>query len=162
MKDRMNLSERTIEILKSAGMTCATAESCTGGGIGAALTSVAGSSEVFLGGVISYANSVKENVLGVPAATLAERGAVSSETAAAMAAGARRLTGADLAVAVTGVAGPGGGSPEKPVGTVWFGLATAEGVRTEKKLFTGDRDAVRAQTVTHALGILTVAATQGL
>ena len=154
----MDLAERTIAILKSAGLTCATAESCTGGGIGAALTSVAGASDVFLGGVISYANSVKENVLGVPAATLAERGAVSGETAAAMAAGARRLTGADLAVAVTGIAGPGGGSAQKPVGTVWFGLASASGVHTEKKLFSGDRDKVRAQAVTHALGILSVAA----
>lgn len=157
----MTLSEKTIAILKSAGITCATAESCTGGGIGAALTSVAGSSEVFLGGVISYANVVKEQVLGVPAEVLAEHGAVSSETAAAMAQGARRLTGADLAVAVTGVAGPGGGSPEKPVGTVWFGLASAAGVRTEKKLFMGDRESVRAQTVTHALGILSVAAMVG-
>lgn len=157
----MTTAEKLVAILKAAGLTCATAESCTGGGIGSAITSVAGSSEVFEGGVISYSNSVKVRVLGVREETLRDFGAVSSEVAGQMAQGARQVTGADLAVAVTGVAGPGGGSAEKPVGTVWFGLATAVGVRTEKKLFIGDREAVRTQTITHALGILSVAALQG-
>ena len=91
-------------------------------------------------------------------ATLDSVGAVSGETAAQMAAGARRLTKADLAVSVTGIAGPGGGTPEKPVGLVWFGLATERGVRTEKALFVGDRETVRAKAVVHALGMLTVGA----
>lgn len=148
-----------VELLKATSRTCATAESCTGGGIGSAITAVPGSSEVFLGGIISYANSVKERVLGVRPETLASVGAVSSETAAQMADGARRVTGADIAVSVTGIAGPGGGSAEKPVGLVWFGLSSADGTRTEKAIFPGDRDAVRKAAVTHALGILTVAAT---
>ena len=154
----MALGENVIELLKARGMTCATAESCTGGGVGAALTSVPGSSAAFLGGVISYANEVKQGVLGVKAETLAAFGAVSGETAAEMAAGARRLLKADLAVSVTGIAGPDGGTPEKPVGLVWFGLASASGVRTEKALFVGDRATVRAKAVTHALGMLLVAA----
>ena len=153
----MTVAEKLVELYKSSGKTCATAESCTGGGIGAAITSVAGSSEVFLGGIISYANEVKRDVLGVAAQVLDEHGAVSSETAAQMAEGARKLMKADVAVAVTGIAGPGGGSAEKPVGLVWFGLATADGVRTEKAIFPGDREQVRSATVTHALGMLTTA-----
>jgi PncC family amidohydrolase len=154
----MTQAERLVEFLKARGLKCATAESCTGGGIGAAITSAPGASEVFLGGVISYANEVKRDVLGVSQATLDSVGAVSGETAAQMAEGARRLLKADLAVSVTGVAGPGGGTPEKPVGLVWFGVATAGGVRTEKALFVGDRATIRAKTVTHALGMLTIAA----
>ena len=152
------VAERLVALLGACGMTCATAESCTGGGIGSAITSVPGSSAVYLGGVVSYANEVKSGVLGVKEETLARVGAVSSETAEEMAAGARRLTGADIAVSVTGIAGPGGGSPEKPVGLVWFGLASADGVRTEKAIFAGDRGRVREQTVVHALGMLTAAA----
>ena len=155
----MTVAEKLVELLRAQGLTCATAESCTGGGVGAAITAVPGSSAVFLGGVISYANAVKEGVLGVSPETLATVGAVSSETAAQMADGVRRLLKADLAVSVTGIAGPDGGSAEKPVGLVWFGLATPGGVRTEKAVFAGDRAAVRAQAVTHALGMLTVAAT---
>ena len=151
----MTVAEKLVELYKSSGKTCATAESCTGGGIGAAITSVAGSSEVFLGGIISYAKEVKRDVLGVSQDTLDTVGAVSSETAAQMAEGVRRLTKADVAIAVTGIAGPGGGSAEKPVGLVWFGLATDSGVRTEKAIFPGDRAQVRAATVTHALGMLT-------
>lgn len=156
----MTIAERLVELLKARGLTCATAESCTGGGVGAALTAVPGSSAVFLGGVVSYANAVKRDVLGVSAATLDTVGAVSPETAAQMADGARRLTKADLAVSVTGIAGPGGGSAEKPVGLVWFGLATPDGTRTERAIFAGDRAAVRAAAVTHALGLLTVGALQ--
>ena len=152
-----NVAKNMVELYRAHGKTCATAESCTGGLVGGAVTSVSGSSEVFLGGIISYANEVKMNVLGVPREVLDAVGAVSSECAAAMAEGARRLTGADVAVSTTGIAGPGGGSAEKPVGLVWFGLATAEGTRTEKAIFRGDREGVRANAVTHALGMLTMA-----
>ena len=148
-----------VELLKARGLTCATAESCTGGGVGSAITAVPGSSAVFAGGVISYANEVKRDVLGVSSDILQNVGAVSSETAAQMAEGARRLLKTDLAVSLTGIAGPDGGSEEKPVGLVWFGLATKDGVRTEKAIFRGDRTKVRAQAVTHALGMLTIAAT---
>lgn len=157
----MRSAETLVALLKARGLTCATAESCTGGGIGAAITTVPGSSDVFLGGVISYANSVKRDVLGVKDETLASHGAVSPETAAQMAEGAKRILSADIAVSVTGIAGPGGGSPEKPVGLVWFGIAaTGARTRTEKALFQGDRDSVRAKAVVHAIGMLTVAAAQ--
>ncbi len=154
----MTAAQNLVEILKAASLTCAVAESCTGGGVGAAVTSVAGSSEVFTGGVVSYSNDVKRDVLGVKAETLGRFGAVSGETAAEMAEGVRRLTGSDLAVSVTGIAGPGGGSDEKPVGLVWFALASAAGVRTEKALFAGSRDEVRSAAVLHALGMLAAAA----
>lgn len=154
----MGVAENLVELLKAQGLTCATAESCTGGGVGQAITAVPGSSAVFLGGVISYANAVKQNVLGVPPAVLETVGAVSADCAAAMAVGARRLLGADLAVSVTGIAGPDGGSAEKPVGLVWFGLATARGVRTERAIFRGDRAGIRAHAAVHALGMLAVAA----
>lgn len=147
-----------VSLLAARGLVCATAESCTGGGVGAAITAVPGSSAVFAGGVISYANEVKRDVLGVPADTLAAVGAVSPETAEAMAVGARALLKTDLAVSLTGIAGPDGGSADKPVGLVWFGLATKDAVRTEKVLFAGDRARVREQAVLHALGMLTAAA----
>ena len=155
----MTVAEKLVALLKAQGLTCATAESCTGGGVGSAITAVPGSSAVFAGGVISYSNEVKRDVLGVSADILQNVGAVSSETAAQMAAGARRLLKTDLAVSLTGIAGPDGGSEEKPVGLVWFGLATKDGVRTEKCIFRGDRTKVREQAVTHALGMLTIAAT---
>ena len=148
-----------VELLKARGLTCATAESCTGGGVGSAITAVPGSSAVFAGGVISYSNDVKREVLGVSSDILQNVGAVSPETAAQMAEGVRKLLKTDLAVSLTGIAGPDGGSEEKPVGLVWFGLATKDGVRTEKCIFRGDRTQVRAQAVTHALGMLTIAAT---
>ena len=154
----MTVAEKLVALLQAQGLTCATAESCTGGGVGSAITAVPGSSAVFAGGVISYANAVKERVLGVAPETLATVGAVSAETAAQMAAGARGLLKTDLAVSVTGIAGPDGGSEEKPVGLVWFGISTKDGTRTEKKLFRGDRAKVREQAVMHALGMLTVAA----
>jgi len=153
------VAEHLVELLKASGLTCATAESCTGGGVGSAITAVPGSSAVFAGGVISYSNDVKRDVLGVKAETLASVGAVSSETAAQMADGARNLLKTDLAVSLTGIAGPDGGSAEKPVGLVWFGLSTSAGTRTEKVIFSGDRAQVRAQAVIHALGMLTIAAT---
>ena len=155
----MSVAEKLVELLKAQGLTCATAESCTGGGVGSAITAVPGSSAVFMGGVISYANEVKREVLGVAAEALDKFGAVSPEVAAQMAAGARNLLKTDLAVSLTGIAGPDGGSEEKPVGLVWFGLAAKDGVRTEKCIFRGDRVQVREQAVTHALGMLTIAAT---
>ena len=155
----MTAAERLVKRLAELGKTCATAESCTGGGVGSAITAVPGSSAVFWGGVISYDNSVKRNVLGVPAEVLETKGAVSPECAAAMAEGVRSLVKADIAVSVTGIAGPGGGSTEKPVGLVWFGLATAEGVRTERVIFPGSRDEVRAAAVSHAIGMILGAVT---
>ena len=156
----MATAERLVRKLAEKGLTCATAESCTGGGVGSAITAVSGSSAIFWGGVISYDNSVKRDVLGVPEEVWATQGAVSSECAAAMAEGARRLLKTDLAVSLTGIAGPGGGSAEKPVGLVWFGLASAKGVVTEKRIFPGDRAAVRAAAIEHALQILLAAAGQ--
>ena len=150
----MTSAERLVGKLAEKGLTCATAESCTGGGVGNAITAVPGSSAVFWGGVISYDNSVKRDVLGVPENVLATVGAVSQECAAAMAKSVRRLLKTDLAVSVTGIAGPGGGTAEKPVGLVWFGLATAAGVKTGSKVFPGDRAAIRAAAIEHALGLL--------
>lgn len=149
-----------VALMKANGATCATAESCTGGGVGAAITSVPGASETFLGGVASYADSAKRDVLRVDGGIIERRGAVSGECAAAMACGARALFGADFAVSVTGIAGPGGGTPEKPVGLVWFAIASAAGVRTEKAIFPGSRDDVRNAAVLHAIGMLTAAAAQ--
>ena len=154
----MTTAEKLVQALTEKRMTCATAESCTGGGVGSAITSVSGSSAVFWGGVISYDNSVKRDVLGVPEEVLSTKGAVSPECAAAMADGARRLLKTDIAVALTGIAGPGGGSAEKPVGLVWFGLSSATGTTAEKRIFLGDRAAVRAAAVEHALGMLLAAA----
>ena len=156
----MTTAERLVRKLAEKGLTCATAESCTGGGVGSAITAISGSSAVFWGGVISYDNSVKRDVLGVPEEVLATKGAVSPECAAAMAEGARRLLKTDLVVSLTGIAGPGGGSAEKPVGLVWFGLASAKGVVTEKRIFPGDRVAVRAAAIEHALQLLLAAAEQ--
>ena len=141
-------------LFRSKKLTCATAESCTGGGVGYAITGVSGSSAVFWGGIISYDNSVKRDVLGVPEEVLATKGAVSSECATAMAEGVRRRLNTDLAVSITGIAGPGGGSAEKPVGLVWFGLASKLGTTTEKKIFPGDREAVRTAAIEYALGLL--------
>ena len=154
----MTTAEKLVKTLIDRNLTCATAESCTGGGVGYAITSVAGSSAVFWGGIISYDNSVKRGVLGVPKEVLATKGAVSSECAAAMAEGARRLLNTDFAVSVTGIAGPGGGSAEKPVGLVWFGLASKTGTTTEKKIFSGDREAVRTAAIENALNLLLAAA----
>ena len=149
--DTLALINELAQALKERGLVCATAESCTGGLIGAALTSVSGSSEWYVGGVISYANSVKTGLLGVDEAALEAHGAVSEPVVRVMALGACRVTGADVACAVSGVAGPGGGTPEKPVGTVWIGWSKHGETRAEKFHFRGDRDAVRAQTVTEAI-----------
>ncbi|MBA4214645.1 MAG: damage-inducible protein CinA [Polaromonas sp.] len=137
--------------LKRRGLMMATAESCTGGLIAGACTDVSGSSDWFERGFVTYSNAAKTELLRVPAELIAQHGAVSEPVARAMAAGALTHSPAQLAVAVTGVAGPTGGSADKPVGTVWFGWATPAGTFTEHQRFDGDRAAVRAATVRHAL-----------
>ena len=145
------LAAQVVALLKQHNKTLATAESCTGGMIGAVITSVPGSSEVYGFGFITYANEAKQQLLGVKHETLSAHGAVSSETAAEMAEGARRVSGADIAAAVTGIAGPGGGTPEKPVGLVYMGISSDHGTRTLKLNLSGDRDQVRQQTCVNAL-----------
>jgi nicotinamide-nucleotide amidase len=137
--------------LKTRGLMMATAESCTGGLIAGACTDVSGSSDWFERGFVTYSNAAKSELLGVPTELIAQHGAVSEPVARAMAAGARAHSPAQVTVAVTGVAGPTGGSADKPVGTVWFGWATPAGTFTEHQRFDGDRAAVRAATVRHAL-----------
>ncbi len=153
MCDKDKAARELLSYLREKGLTFAAAESCTGGMIGETVTALPGASEVFLGGVISYANSVKENVLGVSPETLASCGAVSRETAREMAEGVRRLTGADIAVSVTGIAGPGGGSPEKPVGTVCFGVADKNGTEAQRIQFDPSltREEIRFAAVEYAL-----------
>ena len=136
------------------GKTLVTAESLTGGGIGAALTAVAGSSAVYKGGIISYTNWVKENVLGVSGQNLEEMGAVSAPVAQAMAEGALRALQADVAVSVTGLAGPGGDDYGNPVGTVFIGYADEHGSCAKHCLFTGSREEIRHQTVETALNLI--------
>lgn len=133
------LQEYIGKLLRRHGKTVSCAESCTGGLISSLFTSVPGSSEYFLGSVTSYANIVKQNVLGVPAEVIAAHGAVSSECVAAMAEGVRRITGSDFSVATSGIAGPGGGSDEKPVGLVWIGVSSHMGTETFRMVFKGDR-----------------------
>ncbi|WP_439608901.1 CinA family protein [Hydrogenophaga sp.] len=137
--------------LKARGWMMATAESCTGGLIAGACTEVSGSSDWFERGFVTYSNAAKHELLGVPTALIEAHGAVSEPVARAMAAGALAHAPVQLAVAVTGVAGPTGGSADKPVGTVWFGWATPNGVFSEHQRFDGDRAAVRQATVRHAL-----------
>ena len=141
-------------ILAEEGKTISVAESCTGGMISHLFTSVPGSSAYFLGSVTSYANSVKVGVLGVPAEIIRNHGAVSSECAAAMAEGVRRLTGSDFAVSTTGIAGPGGGSAEKPVGLVWIGLSSAQGTETYKIQYSGDRQRNIERSAAYAMNLI--------
>ncbi len=148
---RNDLAAQLIEALRSRGETLATAESCTGGGIGHTLTAVSGSSAAYLGGVISYANSVKEHVLGVPREVLDTVGAVSEQTARAMAEGVCRLLGADLGIAVTGIAGPNADGTGKPVGLVYIAVKHGDCTVVTENHFSGDREAVRNQTITQAL-----------
>ena len=136
------------------GKTLATAESLTGGGIGAALTAVSGSSAVYKGGVISYTNEVKHHILGVKTDTLERFGAVSSKTAAEMAAGVRKMLDSDVAVAVTGLAGPGGDDFGNPVGTVFVGYCDTNCLITREFHFSGDRESVRNQTIQAALKLI--------
>lgn len=144
-----------LEACRARGATLATAESCTGGLIAAALTAIAGSSDVVLAGLVTYSNAAKESLLGVPGATLARVGAVSEEVARAMAEGALARTGATLAVSCTGIAGPGGATPGKPVGLVHLAVAGATGpTAAVRRVFPGDRAAVRRATVREAFALL--------
>ena len=153
--------EELARLLLARGETLGTAESCTGGLISAWLTSLPGSSDWFRGGVVSYANEVKSSLLGVPEGLLTAHGAVSEAVALAMAAGAIKTLKVDHSLAVTGIAGPGGGSPEKPVGTVWLSWSVAGKTFAEHCLFAGDRSAIRAQAAAKALsGLLDTLKTQ--
>ena len=148
----MKLSCDVIQALE--GRTLVTAESCTGGGIGAALTAVPGSSAVYKGGIISYTNEVKESLLGVSREVLENVGAVSAPVAEAMAIGARERLCADIAVSVTGLAGPGGDDYGNPVGTVYIGYACASKTFSEIFHFSGDREAVQASAIRAALELV--------
>ena len=150
------LQECIGRMLAENGKTVSAAESCTGGTIAALFTSVAGSSEYFLGSVTSYANSVKTGVLGVPEEIIAEYGAVSSECVAAMAEGVRRINGSDYSIATSGIAGPGGGSEAKPVGTVWIGVSSPKETKTYKMVFKGDRKRNIERFAANALNILRI------
>jgi len=149
------LSTKVVNELSAAGKAVSTAESCTGGWIAKSLTDVPGSSSCFAYGIVSYSNGAKESMLGVQNKTLADNGAVSEPVVREMAEGALQLSGADISVAVSGVAGPDGGTDEKPVGTVWFAWSVRGpgGITTDTDLhrFEGDRDGVRTQTVLHGL-----------
>ena len=153
-RDERGVEEHVLELCRERGYLLATAESCTGGLVAARLTSVPGSSAVVLGGVVAYADEVKRAELGVPAELLAEYGAVSAEVAAAMAQGARERLGADVAVAVTGIAGPDGGTPEKPVGLVYLHAEGPDGGLGREFSFPGDRASIRARSVIGALHLV--------
>ena len=141
-------------LLHGTGKTISTAESCTGGSIASLLTSVAGSSEYFLGSVVSYANSVKTGVLEVDEETILQHGAVSSQCVAQMAEGVRKLTGSDFSIATSGIAGPGGGTEEKPVGLVWIGVSSQDSTETFSMVFKGDRKRNIERFAANALNIL--------
>jgi len=144
---------RAIDRLIHRGQTIAVAESCTGGGLGAELTSIPGSSEAFVGGVIAYSDRIKMDLLNVSEEALDRHGAVSKRVAEEMAAGARSVCKADWGIGITGVAGPGGGSAEKPIGTVWIAVV-GPGSTTVRIVFDGDRSQVREQATTQALEML--------
>jgi nicotinamide-nucleotide amidase len=152
--DERAVEELVLESSRAVGLTLATAESCTGGLVGARLTDVPGASEAYLGGVIAYSDEAKRAELDVPDEILLEHGAVSEETAAAMAVGARRRFGADVGVAVTGIAGPGGGTAEKPVGLVFISVESPDGASTRRFELPGDREAVRSRATGLALHML--------
>lgn len=152
---KYQLAKELYDILKEKNMTVATAESCTGGMIGAALTATPGMSECYGYGVVSYANEAKEQLLGVKRETLRKYGAVSEQTACEMAKGILELSKADVGISVTGIAGPGGGTKEKPVGLVYIGFTDKNGTCIAyRNIFDGDRDSVREQTVNKALKII--------
>jgi len=152
--DERPLSEIVLDLLGEQGWTAATAESCTGGMVAGKLTDIAGSSEAFAGGIVAYSNELKMSLLGVPAELLEAHGAVSAEVAEAMAQGARERLGADVAVSVTGVAGPGGGTEEKPVGLVYLHVASPAGGEGRRMEWPGDRAIVRARATVAALQLL--------
>jgi nicotinamide-nucleotide amidase len=153
-RDERRVEELVLDACRAEGLTLATAESCTGGMVAERLTSVPGSSKVFLGAVVSYADAVKESELGVPGELLERHGAVSAEVAAAMAAGARARLGADVAVAATGIAGPGGGSSDKPVGLVYLHAEAPFGSRSADFVFPGDREGIRRRAAVTALHLV--------
>ncbi len=152
------LANQLFDIIKEKGITLATAESCTGGWIAEAITSVAGSSDIFDCGWVTYSNQAKQRCLGVDAKIVSEFGAVSAETAVAMAEGALKHSAATISVSTTGIAGPAGGSAEKPVGTVWFAWAKQNApTQVEMKVLQGNRQEIRAAAVLHALnGIIQI------
>ncbi|EKS5484250.1 nicotinamide-nucleotide amidase [Escherichia coli] len=151
----MQLSEQVGQALKARGATVTTAESCTGGWVAKVITDIAGSSAWFERGFVTYSNEAKAQMIGVREETLAQHGAVSEPVVVEMAIGALKAARADYAVSISGIAGPDGGSEEKPVGTVWFALATARGEGiTRRECFSGDRDAVRRQATAYALQTL--------
>ena len=153
--ETLTLAQSVLDACRARGWHLAIAESCTGGMVAGALTAIAGSSDVVERGFVTYSNEAKSQLLGVPPETIAANGAVSAETAAAMAQGAVARAPVDLAISVTGVAGPGGGSAAKPVGLVIFGLARRDGsCRTERHVFDGDRAGVRQAAVRVALQLL--------
>lgn len=151
METVIALAERTGHLLHQRGFLLATAESCTGGGVAQAITEIAGSSDWFDCGFVTYSNASKTELLDVPAALIAQHGTVSEEIAAAMAEGALRNSNAHVTLSTTGIAGPGGAVPGKPVGTVCFGWSIAEHTHTERLVLNGDRHQIREQTVQHAL-----------
>jgi nicotinamide-nucleotide amidase len=150
----ISLPEAIVDELKKRKLTLAVAESCSGGGLGNQITNVAGSSEVFLGGVIAYANSLKTSLLGVPEEILKKHGAVSPQTAQAMAAGIRRLCGADIGLAITGIAGPGGATADKPKGLVHIHLQAENWDKGIRQLFSGSRETVKMRAITYALNMV--------
>jgi len=155
-QERRATAKRLLDICRARGLLLATAESCTGGLVAAALTEIAGASDVVERGFVVYSNAAKESMLGVPAATLKRYGAVSAETAAAMAAGALENSPADLSVAITGIAGPAGGTKQKPVGLVHFAAASRDGRRLQRRRLFGKigRRRVRERSVAEALALL--------
>jgi nicotinamide-nucleotide amidase len=151
----LTLAQSVLDACRARGWHIATAESCTGGLVAGALTAIAGSSDVVERGFVAYSNEAKSELLGVPLETIAAHGAVSADTAAAMARGAVARAPVDLAISVAGIAGPGGATPTKPVGLVLFGLARRDGkCRTERHVFPGDRSAVRQAALGAALRLL--------
>lgn len=153
--DTLALAAAVLAACRTRGWHVATAESCTGGLVAAALTAIAGSSDVVERGFVTYSNEAKSELLGVPAETIAAHGAVSAQTCAAMARGAVARAGVDLAVSITGVAGPGGGTPQKPVGLVYLGIATKDGAaHVERRIFPGDRTQIREAALILALALL--------
>ncbi|MEM4262452.1 MAG: CinA family protein [Thermoplasmata archaeon] len=146
--------ESIAEILRERGLTLAAAESCTGGRIGDKITNVPGSSDYFLGSAVTYSNDAKMWILGVKRSSLHRYGAVSEQVAKEMALGAMKKFGSDIAVSTTGIAGPTGGSKEKPVGLVWFAVAHEDDIQTDKEIFAGDRLDIKEAAAIHAIDLV--------
>jgi nicotinamide-nucleotide amidase len=159
-EDERDIAEIVLALCRARGLTLAGAESCTGGMVSERITAIAGSSDVFAGSVVSYSNAAKHHLLGVPDDLIERHGAVSAEVAAAMASGARVAFGSDVGVAITGIAGPGGGSPEKPVGLVYLHAVSPDGERARELNLPGDRDQIRKRSTAVALHVLRTLLTQ--